>query len=128
MGNSRQGAIPSELGWLVDLLDSLQERVESLEAPSGEALNSTVPKLTALVTDIQAQLDAWAASRRTDAQTDAVIDQKIAAALAGNVTIGGALTVNGAVVMPDVYNTNITAGGGTWFATWVRNDGRVGHT
>ena len=63
MRSSRQGAIPSDLGWLVDELDALSERLRTLEAPSGESLGSTVAKLSALVANIQAQLDAWVAGR-----------------------------------------------------------------
>lgn len=59
MRSSRQGAIPSDLGWLVDELDSFAERLRTLEAPSGEALGSTVAKLSSLIEDMQAQLDAW---------------------------------------------------------------------
>lgn len=145
MRSSRQGAIPSELGALIDELDETQRRLRILEAPSGEALGNTVAKLgdtvaklSALIANIQAQLDAWAAGRRTDAQTDAIIDAKIAAAIAavlgGNVQIGGSLqvaggaTVNGAVTMPDVFNTDIGSLGGARQTVWVREGGRIGHT
>lgn len=49
MSSSRQGQIPSELGWLVDLLENVQGRLRTLEAPSGEALSSSVAKLEALI-------------------------------------------------------------------------------
>lgn len=131
MRTSRQGAIPSEIGSLIDDIDELFSRVQTLEAPSGEALSSTVAKLQALVADIQAQLDAWAAGRRTDAQTDLVIDQKIAAAiaavLAGNVTIGGNLTVTGAVSMPGARGTDLSSAPNRVNA-WIAGDGRLGHT
>lgn len=39
------GSIPSELGWLVDMLDDYERRLRILEAPSGEALGNTVAKL-----------------------------------------------------------------------------------
>ncbi|MGB4777429.1 hypothetical protein [Microbacterium sp.] len=47
--SSRQGAIPSELGFLIDELDEIQRRLGILEAPSGEAIGNTVAKLAALV-------------------------------------------------------------------------------
>ena len=149
MPRPSQGSIPSELGWLVDMLDDYERRLRILEAPSGEALGNTVAKLAALVNDIQAQLDAWAATRWTNAQIAAEIDARvnaaIAAAFAGNVSITGSLTVNGAlaaaslstagalyaggaVTLPDVYATNIVPLGGGRFAAWVRDGGRLGHT
>lgn len=131
--------------WLADEFRKLRARLDSLESPSGTQLYNTVSKLQALVENIQAQLDAWATTRWTNAQIDARIDQKITAAFAGNVTItgsltvngavaaaslstGGSLTVGGAVTLPDVYNTNITSLGGTRQTVWVRDGGRMGHT
>ncbi|KJL25936.1 hypothetical protein RN51_00443 [Microbacterium oxydans] len=133
MRSSRQGAIPSDLGWLIDELDSFSDRLRTLEAPSGESLGNTVAKLQTLVSDIQSQLDAWAAGRRTDAQTDVVIDQKIAAyvaaVLAGNVAIGGALTVQGAVRMPTVRATDLSSASSR-VTMWQAGPGddRLGHT
>lgn len=49
MSNSRRGAIPSDLGWLVDELASLSDRLDTLEAPSGENLSNTVAKLQASI-------------------------------------------------------------------------------
>lgn len=125
MRSSRQGAIPSDLGWLVDELDSISERLRTLEAPSGEALGSTVAKLQALVADIQAQLDAWTASRYTNAQIDAKdagvrndIQPAINATLAGNVTVGGIF------YNPPAYNFDITY---TRRTAWLGNDGRLGY-
>lgn len=135
MPRPSQGSIPSDLGWLVDMLDDYERRLRTLEAPSGEALGNTVAKLSALVSNIQDQLDAYMAGRYTNAQIDAkdaavaaLIDSKIAAAFAGNVSIGGTLTVAGAVTMPDVYNTNIVGLGGSRKTVWVRDGGRMGNT
>ncbi|MFC4137130.1 MULTISPECIES: hypothetical protein [unclassified Microbacterium] len=133
MRNGRNGALPSELGDLIDELDDVQRRLRILEAPSGEALGSTVAKLRALVTDIQAQLDAWAADRWTNAEIDARIDQKVAAyvasILAGNVSIGGALTVQGTVRMPTVRGTDLTSASNR-VTVWQAGPGddRLGHT
>lgn len=133
MRSSRQGAIPSELGDLIDELDDIQRRLRILEAPSGESLGNTVAKLSALVADIQAQLDAWAADRWTNAQIDARIDMKVAAyvaaVLAGNVSIGGALNVVGAVTMPGVRGTDLTSASNR-VSMWQAGptDNRLGHT
>ena len=125
MLNSRRGAIPSELDWLIDTLDDYEERLRTLEAPGGEALSSTVAKLQALVANIQAQLDAWTSTRYTNATIDtkdanvaAQINPAIAATLAGNVGIGGALNV------PNAYATDITW---TRRTAWWGNDGRAGY-
>ena len=118
MRSSRQGAIPSELGWLIDELDGFSERLRTLEAPSGESLSSTVAKLQALVANIQAQLDAWVLTRYDNATVDARIATAISTTLAGNVSIGGALLV------PNAYNTDITW---TRRTGWWGNDGRAGY-
>lgn len=145
MRNSRQGSIPSEIGGLIDELDDVQRRLRILEAPSGEALGNTIAKLQGLIEGIQAQLDQWAATRWTNAQitseitaavatrlTQDQVDQRIYAIvgsiLAGNVSIGGELFVNGAVTMPNVYNTNIVGLGGSRVAVWVSGSGRMGNT
>ena len=128
-------------------LREIGRRLDLLEAPSGTQAFRTVAKLEVLVADIQAQLDAWAAGRRTDAATDTIIDAKIAAAIAaafaGNVAITGSLTVNGAiggaslstggsltaggeVTLPNVFNTNVAALGGSRSTVWVRGGGRMG--
>lgn len=147
MRNSRQGSIPSEVGGLIDELDDIQRRLRILEAPSGESLENTVPKLQALVSDLQAQIDQWAAARWTNAQIleqiNSRVNAAIAAAFAGNVAITGSLTVNGAiagaslstggsltaggaVTLPDVFNTNVAALGGSRSTVWVREGGRMG--
>ena len=131
--------------WIADQLKDLRAQVKDLQTPSGTQIYNTVSKLQALVEDIQAQLDAWVATRWTNAQIETRISQMIAAAFAGNVTItgsltvngavaaaslsaGGSLTVGGAVTMPDVYATNIVPLGGSRKAVWVRDGGRVGNT
>lgn len=143
MRSSRQGAIPSELGSLIDELDDVQRRLRTLEAPSGEALENTVPKLQALVADLRSQVEAWAATRWTNAQitseitaavatrlTQDQVDQRIYAIvgsiLAGNVSIGGELFVAGAVTMPNIYSTDLGSLGGSRSTVWVREGGRMG--
>lgn len=118
MRSANQGAIPSELGDLIDRLNDYEERLRTLEAPSGEALSSTVAKLQALVANIQAQLDAWVAGRWTNAQITTEIANAHAAHDAGNVTIGGELRA------PNAYNFDITY---TRRTAWWGNDGRAGY-
>lgn len=131
MRSSRQGAIPSDLGWLVDELDSISERLRTLEAPSGETLGNTVAKLSALVSDIQTELDAYLAGRYTNADIDnkdaavvAQIDPKIDAKFAGSPTVGGNLQVNGEMRVPNAYGFDITY---TRRTAWWGNDGRAGY-
>lgn len=133
MVHSRRGPIPDELGWLLDLLDDHTDRLRTLEAPSGEALGNTVATLRGLVEDIQAQLDAWAGSRWTNAEIDARIDMKVAAyvgaVLAGNVSIGGALNVVGTVTLPGARDTSLSSAPNRVNA-WLAGpgDARLGHT
>ena len=127
MRSSRVGAIPSDLGWLVDELDGISARLRTLEAPSGEALSSTVAKLSALVTDIQTTLTDF-----IDNDVTAIVDARVAIALAswfsGNVSIGGALFVNGRVTAPGIYALNVVTAGRPRTAVWVDSAGEVGHT
>lgn len=119
MRSSRMGEIPSDIAGLIEALAEYERRLSILEAPSGEALASTVAKLQALVADIQAQLDAWVASRWTNAQVQSAINSTIASTLAGNVTIGGQLRV------PDAVAFNIT---GTRRTLWIEDaTGRLGY-
>lgn len=125
--SSRQGAIPSDIGDIVDELADIRRRLDTVEAPSGEALSSTVAKLEGLIGDIQAQLDAYNASRYTNAQIDAAIAAGIAAALAGNVTIGGNLTANGQIRFPNVVATVFGVEPRT--VVWAdTSNGRIGRT
>lgn len=49
MPRPSQGSIPSELGFLIDLLDDYERRLRILEAPSGESLSNAVAKLGNIV-------------------------------------------------------------------------------
>lgn len=119
MRSANQGAIPSELGDLIDRLNDYEERLRTLEAPSGEALSSTVAKLQALVANIQAQLNAWVAGRWDNATIDARI-----AAPPYAVAVAGNLSTNGALYVPNAYNFDITY---TRRTGWWGNDGRAGY-
>lgn len=120
MRNSRQGRLPSELEWLIDALDDIQARLKTIEAPSGEALSSTVAKLQSFVSDIQAQLDAWASGRWTNAQITAQIAALINSTFAGNVAFGGTIT------SPVTYNTDLGSIPGAHRTLWVKDSGLFG--
>jgi len=108
-------------------LKNIADRLDTLEAPSGTSLYKAVAKLEVLVNDIQAELADFIANDVT-----AIVDARVAIAIAsymsGNVSIGGELFVNGPVTMPNVFNTNIVPLGGSRYAAWVRDGGRLGHT
>lgn len=113
----RRGSIPSELGDLIDTLNDYERRLRILEAPSGESLASTVAKLTALIDDIQAQLDAWVLSRWTNAQITAEINATIAnytgdADISGALNVGTGLTVGDTVVADALITTAAAQIGG----------------
>lgn len=120
-------------------LGELSRRLDLLEAPTGTSAYRTVAKLSALVNDIQAQLDAYNATRWTNAQIEALIDMKVAAYvgsyMSGNVTVGGAFRVlgdaqvDGAIRAPGVRNTDLTSVSNR-IIVWQGGpaDPRLGHT
>ena len=120
MRNSRQGQLPSDLAWLIDELNDLAARLKTVEAPSGEALSSTVVKLQALVTDIQAQLDAWVATRWTNAQIVSQISSQINSTFGSNVGFGGTIT------SPVTYATNLGSVAGNRRTMWMHESGLFG--
>ena len=123
MPRPSQGSIPSELGFLIDTLDDYERRLRTLEAPSGEALGNTVAKLTALVADIQAQLDVYLAGRYTNTDIDNK-DAAVQANILPTVQGASALTLSGQLLVPNAYNTDITW---TRRTGWWGNDGRAGY-
>lgn len=52
---SRQGAIPSDLGSLIELLRDLDSRVGTLEAPSGETAGAALPRTVSNVEELLAR-------------------------------------------------------------------------
>lgn len=100
MRSSRQGAIPSDVGDLVDALDDISVRLRKLEAPSGESLGNTVAKLQdaiaaiplTLATTVRASGLELAAGWNTYATTTLVVpDGKTSAAILG---IGAAMALD----------------------------------
>lgn len=104
----------------------LKRRVNELESPSGTQRYQSVQKLSALIDDIQAQLDAYNASQYTNAQVDAK-DAAVAGQIqpAINATLAGAVTIGGAFRAPDAVGFNIT---GTRRTAWLEDStGRLGY-
>ncbi|MBT2494233.1 hypothetical protein J7E45_01310 [Microbacterium sp. ISL-59] len=133
MRSSRQGAIPSDLGGLIDLLRDYEDRIQKLEAPSGETLNATVPRLTKVVADLSILVNNIEATLTAFIENDVndIVDARIAIALAsyfaGSVSIGGELLVNGAVQVPGARATDLSTAEDRVTA-WIGGDGRLGHT
>lgn len=52
---SRQGAIPSEIGQLIEILRDQEDRIRTLEAPSGETAGAALPRTVANVEELLAR-------------------------------------------------------------------------
>lgn len=146
MRSRNRGAIPTDIADLIDELDDIERRLGILEAPAGEALSSTVAKLQNLVANIQAQLDAWTATRYTNSAIDALIatraptshthnqsdisgtwDKGVSTGsgiTGGSLTSTGTISAAGAAFFVNAYNTDLT---GTRRTAWLQNDGRLGY-
>lgn len=130
MINNRRGPIPSELDWLIDTLDGYEERLRTLEAPSGENLSATVAKLQGLVkpvtiyrredpAPITAAASAVAASSTPvpDGYTRALVHVTASATLRSNEATGvSTLFTCAAIISPVV--------GGTFYNQWGSIDGQ----
>lgn len=115
-----------------EALREIRRRLSELEAPSGtqafrtvEKLAATVAEVAGLVDDLETRLDAYLA---TDAPAliAAEVAAQLDARLAGNVAIGGTLSVAGPVTMSDVHAYDLTTAPGSYTSVYVRADGRVG--
>jgi hypothetical protein len=109
-------------------LQQLSARIERLESPSGTSVYQTVSKLSALVNDIQAQLDAYNANRYTNAQIDSRI---LNPGQLGNVASSGSIagtygTFAQGLSSVGAYSTLVT-GGGQYRATWQHESGFYGY-
>jgi hypothetical protein len=131
-GGYRGGQPPTELAGLILELEQIGRRLDTLERPSGEQLAQVVEELTALVNDIQAQLDDYIAN---GTYNKAQIDAKIASPgniAPGNVTASGTVSgayggdFSGGLRSTGAYATNLS-GGGAYNAAWIHLDGRVGY-
>lgn len=124
-------AAGGDLGELVRQFSELKRKVADLESPSGTQRYQSVAKLSALIDDIQQQLDDYIAN---EAYTKAQVDARIAnppgsVAAAGNVSAGGEIIATTALRGQNLYATqapgfNIT---GTRVAAWLETaTGRLG--
>lgn len=111
-------------------LKALSDRIDRLAQPSGTSVYRAVEKLTALVEDIQAQLDDYINNHAyTKSQVDALIASPGNIA-PGTVTASGAVsgtvgTFNGGLKSTDVHGHLLTYGG-AYTATWCHVDGTLG--
>ena len=125
MRSSRQGAIPSDVGDLVDALDDISVRLRKLEAPSGESLGNTITKLQdaiaaiplTLATTVRASGFGLAAGWNTYATTTLVVpDGKTSAAILGigvasalDKTSGGSTSANARILIDGAASGNFPA-------------------
>lgn len=133
MRSSKRGAIPDENGWLFDTLDDFKRRLRTLESPSGEARNSVIERLARqqaelreLVENLEARMDAYLA---TDAPAliAAEVTAQLNALFAGDIYIGGGLTVVGPVTVPGARSTDVS-GESNRVNAWIAGDGKLGFT
>lgn len=123
-GGYPRGKAPTELAGLIDELADLKARVKTLERPSGEQLAKVVEELTALVNDIQTQLDNYIS---TQAYTKSQVDARIVnPGIVGNVSSGGSARFNGGLYSTGVYGQLVTYGG-AYRAVWAHEDGTLGY-
>lgn len=131
-GGYGAGQPPTELAFLIERLDKIDGRLDTLERPSGEQLARVVAELTILVNDIQTTLDDYI---NNHAYTKAQVDTLVASPgniAPGNVTASGTVSGNYGGDFPaglrstGAYSTLVT-GGGAYVAAWIHNDGRIGH-
>lgn len=120
-----------EYGELIRQLQTLKQKVGELESPSGTQRYQSVSKLSALIDNIQAQLDDYIANQ---AYTKAQVDSRIAnppsgVNATGNVAASGDVSAGQALRGQNLYATqapgfNIT---GTRVAGWLETaTGRLG--
>lgn len=106
-------------------LQQLRDRVDALAAPSGTEAYQSVAKLTALISDIQAQLDEYLSN---DAYTKAQVDARITnPGLVGNVSTTVSARFDAGVASTGAYNELLSGSGGTIRAAWIHPDGRFGY-
>lgn len=124
-------AAGGELGELILQFSEIKRRLSDVESPSGTQRYQSVAKLSALIDNIQQQLDDYIAN---EAYTKAQVDARIASppggvAAAGNVSSGGDVTAAAALRGQHLYAAqapgfNIT---GTRVAAWLESaTGRLG--
>lgn len=68
--NTRRGAIPSDLGWLVDELDDYRNRIETLEQPTGSQTKGNSSRIDAQIASLT-KVVTYLASLRSHNDTGA---------------------------------------------------------
>jgi hypothetical protein len=122
MNDPRNPSSPDELGYLAAAISDIRQQLADLRAPRGTQLAQTVKNLTALVNNIQAQLDNYIATGTYNkAQIDAMLSNP-----PGAMTVNGLLTANTGLMSTDVYSRLLTVGPRK--AVWVDSNGRLGVT
>lgn len=102
-------------------LKALKARLDELSAPSGTAAFRSVQRLTALVENIQQQLDEYNADRYTNAQIDDLIaEPPTDVHMLAGLEVDGATQLDGAVTSAGVADTIVTTG--SWATMVVRTD------
>ncbi|WP_372469211.1 hypothetical protein ACCO44_08145 [Microbacterium maritypicum] len=117
------------------MLRDYGDRIQSLEAPSGETVNATVSRLTKVVADLSVLVNNIEATLTAFIENDVndIVDARIAIALAsyfsGSIAIGGNLLVNGTVQLPGARLTDLSIAEDRTVA-WLAGagDDRLGHT
>lgn len=132
MRSIRNGALSTDLGFLIDTLDDFERRIRTLEAPSGESLGNTVAKLAASIAQTvkpasiyklvdSAAITSAASDVATvsvpvpDGYTRAIVNVTASATLRSNDAAGGwALLMVAATII----------GGGSAYNQWASVDGQ----
>lgn len=110
-------AAGGDLGALIAQFQDLKRRISDMESPSGTQRYQSVPKLAAMIDDIQAQLDEWTSTRYTNGQ--------INAALAGKANTADVVSKAGDSMSGDLFLPNSTAASSGYTVAYVNGDGRV---
>lgn len=106
-------------------LTRIWDRINDLAAPSGTEAYQSVKKLSALVADIQAQLDEYLSN---DAYTKAQVDARITnPGLVGPVVTATSARFDAGLASTGAYNELLSGSGGTIRALWIHPDGRLGY-
>ena len=108
-GGYRTGSAPTELAFLIDRLENVDRRLDTLERPSGEQLAQTVKELAALVEGIQETLEEWTSTRYTNAAIDAKVASPGAIAPT-SVTATGIGQFDGGIISADVKARTLSVG------------------
>lgn len=127
--SSRQGAIPSDLGSLIDALDDYERRLKILEAPSGESLSAAVERLQQIVKPATIYRREDPAPITAAASAVAAVSTPVPAGYTRalvNVTASATLRSNEAAGVSTLFQCAaiVAASGGTFYNQWGSVDGQ----